>query len=78
MVKKVVLNDYIKLMLESRKKGLESFQYKDNTYIKIVSEKTGMIMYKKQTPNSCKVEKKCPCSPKKTKNKKSRKPNKKK
>jgi hypothetical protein len=40
------LNDYFKAMLDAKKKGAESFEYKGKTYVKTKSKKTGITLYK--------------------------------
>jgi hypothetical protein len=42
------MNEFFKQMLEAKKQGLESFQYKGKTYVKSVHPKTKMVMYKKK------------------------------
>ena len=41
------LNGYFQAMLEAKKGGAESFEYKGNTYLKNHT-KNGMVVYKKQ------------------------------
>lgn len=41
------LNDYFKTMLDAKKKNLEQFQYKGQTYKKHIT-KTGLLVYKKK------------------------------
>lgn len=41
------MNDFFKSMLEAKKSGAESFQYKGKTYVKSTT-KNGMVVYKKK------------------------------
>ncbi len=41
------MNEYFKLLSKAREKGLESFQYKDQTYVRMTNDK-GLIYYKRQ------------------------------
>ncbi len=45
--KKSKLNKYFDLMLDAKKRNLESFVYKDNKYVQ-AKTKTGLVIYKKE------------------------------
>ena len=42
------LNPYFELMLSHKKKNSPSFTYKGNTYVRTLSGKNGLVIYKKK------------------------------